>query len=313
MRGVKNVLYCSIAICLEVLFCVRSALAVCESVYVVGLEGVGHHGIGPVLASFLQHAQGKEKARHIQKLKLSNDLSYYENFRKYSESCLNEEKGCVAFSGASFPSSRSPFTNKLKSQSRWIHDSEEQWQYLETVGHPIHIERYFNAGSKFCKVRFILLHRNFVDAVWAHRTWDTGVRGHLKVLGMFARYIDQQLQKIPDYAWKRIDYEDFWSEQRDDVLKDLCKFLEWNVPNVSSTFMESGFRLKITSRARIPCSVVKYIEGEGRSIFRPLHSYSNRTQHLGYGKDLSTYSRDSPKRHPRCFSTHYAQGRESNK
>jgi len=112
---------------------------------------------------------------------------------------------------------------------RWHPNIIVHWLYLNSTGHPINIERYYREASKFCKVRFILLHRNLVETVWTHRTWDTGIRGHSQVLGMFAQYIEHSLQKIPDSAWKRIDYEDFWSDRRDYVLKDLCSFLEWNV------------------------------------------------------------------------------------
>ena len=209
-------------------------------------------------------------------------------------------KQCVTWGGGSFPNSRSPFTTKLKSQMRWKPNSYKHWKYLKTFGHPIDIERFFNDGSRFCKIRFILLHRNLVETVWSHRSWDTGIRGHSEVLGMFAYYIEQHLQKLPDYAWKRIDYEDFWSDRRDDVLKDLCNFLDWNVANISLAFEESGFRLATNNQARIPCHTVKYIQRLQHDIFSPLLNFSSKSQHLGYEKVLATYANDSPRRNPRC-------------
>ena len=305
----KNLYYYFYAISFVFISRSHAANAGCEVIYVVGLEGVGHHGLGPVLTSLLQHAQNKQG---VVNRRMGKGLNYSESFRMYAESCKKVRGGCVNFGGGSFPNSRSPFTTKLKSKMRWNPHSEKHWQYLKSIGHPIHIERYYNAGREFCKVRFILLHRNLLDTVWAHRTWDTGIRGHSQVLGMFAQYIDQNLQKLPDFAWKRIDYEDFWSDRRDDILKDLCNFLDWNVPNVTSAFIDSSFRLTTRSRARIPCSVVKYLETEEKTIQNSVFTYSNVKQHLGYEKELSTYATDSPRRNPRCYSSSPSQSEVDN-
>jgi len=272
------------------------ANASCEVTYVIGLEGVGHHGLSPVLRSLFQRAHNKKRSQNVDRIKISQN--YFESFKLHAEQCEKEMKHCVTFIGGSFPNSRSPFTTKLKSQMRWNPSSEKHWKYLKAFGHPIDIERFFNYGSRFCKIRFILLHRNLVDAVWSHRTWDTGIRGHTEVLGMFAQYIEQHLQNLPDYAWKRIDYEDFWSERRDDVLKDLCKFLDWNVANPTLAFEESGFRL-ITTNIQIPCHTMKYLQSQQDVIFSPLLNFSSKGQHLGYEKVLTTFA-DSPRYNPKC-------------
>jgi hypothetical protein len=204
--------------------------------------------------------------------------------------------------GVSFPNSRSPFTSKLKSKMRWSPQSQEHWQYLKNVGHPIHVERYYEAAKQFCNVKFLLLHRNFIDVVWSHRTWDTGVQGHSKVLEMFAKYIEQSLQSLPRDAWKRIDYEDFWSDDREIILEDLCEFLGLRVLNVSSAFKASGFRLSSKRSSRVPCSVVKYLESEENNIFSNLFLYSAPAQHIGYHKSLSTYAENSPKSKRNCMT-----------
>jgi len=273
------------------------ASAFCEINMVVGLEGTGHHGLGPVIQALFQHVQNNKYSR-TGKIQMSQN--YSESIGLHAEKCEKEMKQCVTWGGGSFPNSRSPFTTKLKSQMRWKPNSYKHWKYLKTFGHPIDIERFFNDGSRFCKIRFILLHRNLVETVWSHRSWDTGIRGHSEVLGMFAYYIEQHLQKLPDYAWKRIDYEDFWSDRRDDVLKDLCNFLDWNVANISLAFEESGFRLATNNQARIPCHTVKYIQRLQHDIFSPLLNFSSKSQHLGYEKVLATYANDSPRRNPRC-------------
>jgi len=307
-RANSRCCFCAISLLLFASHASVTSAKMCEVIFIIGLEGVGHHGLGPVFSSLLSQARNKAGARHMHRMK--KGLNYSEAFRAYAETCEKEKKGCVTFGGGSFPNSRSPFTSKLKSEMRWQPNNDKHWKYLNSTGHPINIERYYRAGREFCDLKFILLHRNLVDTVWAHRTWDTGVRGHSLVLSMFAQYIDHGLQKLPETAWKRIDYEDFWSNQRDDILKDLCKFLDWDVPNVTSAFIESSFRLSVKSRARIPCSVVRYIESEERKVFSQLRHYSNIEQHLGHAKELSTYARDSPRRNPRCYTTVVAAGQE---
>lgn len=278
----------------------NDARAACEIVSVIGLEGTGHHGLGPVLTSMLNFAENKQRVIRRSLIK-SASANYTEIFSQYAASCKNKKVSCISVGGGSFPNSRSPFTTKLKSQMRWNPENEKHWRFLMEVGHPIQIEKFYLAAHQFCAVKFILLHRNFVDTNWSHKTWDTGIRGHSRVLGMFAEYIDKNLQKLPTNVWKRIDYEDFWSNKREVVLSDLSKFLNWKVSNVTAAFLKSGFRL-VSTDSRVPCSTVRFLEAQELSIFGSLLQYSSESQHLGYKKKLATYANDSHKVNPRCYA-----------
>ena len=80
-------------------------------------------------------------------------------------------------------------------------------------------------------------------------------------------------------------------------VKDLCKFLDWNVANATLAFKESGFRL-ITKNVQIPCHTMKYVQSEQDVIFSPLLNFSSKGQHLGYEKVLATFA-DSPRYNPK--------------
>ena len=89
------------------------ANASCEVTYVTGLEGVGNHGLSPVLQSLFQRAHNKKRSQKVGRIKISQN--YFESFKLHAEKCDKEMKHCVTFVGGSFPNSRSPFTTKLKS------------------------------------------------------------------------------------------------------------------------------------------------------------------------------------------------------
>lgn len=271
----------------------------CQEIHVIGLEGVGHHGFGPVLNQLafqtpeiviLRRTSGPGGINIAKGIKEANYSQVAEGFRFRAEACLRQTKTCVSFGGCSYPCSRSPFTSKLKSVKRW---EPKHLSYLLRVGHPIHISKWFAAASKHCDIRFVLLHRNFVETVFTHRTWDTGVRGHSEVLLLFAEYIDVMLKHIPQSSWVRFDYEDFWSFRREEALKALVHFLGWEA-NVQKAFESSNFRLQIMRKVLLNCPLIRRLEDLQSSKFNELPHFSNHTKHV-LAQKLSTFSRDSPR------------------
>ena len=211
-----------------------------------------------------------------------------EGYSLFAKRCTNQNRTCVRFGGGSYPNSRSPFTTKLKAVKRWqpIH-----WAYLLDVGHPIHTSKWFAAVSKYCDVRIVLLHRNFVDTVWSHRTWDTGPIGHGEVLLMFAKFMEDMLTRIPSDSWIRFNYEDFWSPHRDQALNSLTRFLGWEA-DVVHAFDNSGFQLSKHMKTVPSCKLVKRLHELQISKFMELPKFSSQSQHV-LGQQLSTFFDDS--------------------
>lgn len=274
----------------------------CQQVHVIGLEGVGHHGFYPVLGGYLSQVQGVVNVGRggpgatliRQGIRETNYSKVHAGAKKLSETCSRKGKTCVAFGGGSYPNSRSPFTSRLKSEKRW---HQKHWPYLIEHGHPLHISKWYDAMSTVCDVRLVLLHRNLVESVWTHKTWDTGIQGHSEVITMFAKFIDLMLHEVPSSSWIRINYEDFWSSRIDEALTKLFSFLGWEADvEVHEIRQQVGFRYN-SSKPIPPCSVVKRLDSIQDISLNSLPRYSDPSKHV-LGNALSTFYRDSPRASP---------------
>eukprot|EP00238_Polyblepharides_amylifera_P003674 CAMPEP_0196580870 /NCGR_PEP_ID=MMETSP1081-20130531/31132_1 /TAXON_ID=36882 /ORGANISM="Pyramimonas amylifera, Strain CCMP720" /LENGTH=326 /DNA_ID=CAMNT_0041900885 /DNA_START=41 /DNA_END=1021 /DNA_ORIENTATION=+ len=241
----------------------------CKVVTIFGLEGVGHHGIAPIIMSAanqskdfvvgsltttIHGAHGIESIIHppriVEAMSKGDFLLLDKEYAQLNEACKKAGVICVfrPGSGASFPASRSPFTSKLKVQKRW---ESRHMQYLKTHGHPIHVQKFHKAISAHCEVKILVLHRNLVDSVWAHPTWDTGIVGHAQVLQMFMKYMSENLENIPKDDWRRFNYEDMWRSDNTQVLKALGEFLGWDI-DWASILAHSRFKFD-SSKPLIDC------------------------------------------------------------
>lgn len=288
----------------------------CQVVFTIGLEGVGHHGFVFRHNSFLQRLlQLHMRSRNARSG--SNDRMYVKtrsNFNKklslndysglfsyFQEKCY-EGLGlteCYSTPSLSFPDDRGPFLGtkeNIKSAKRWNPEDIRHKNYLFKHGHPINIEKFYFEGSKFCEVKFILLHRNFAEAVLSHHEWDTGWKAHREVLLMFSQYINSSLKSIPQEAWMRINYEDFWrpKEERDLILDKLSSFLKWKA-SCEEALNISNFRLKLSPKNydESKCRMIQSLEESQKSRLDHLETYANTSKHP-LMLELSHFHSDSP-------------------
>ena len=319
----------------------------CQSVFTIGLEGVGHHAfqmgkdafMKTLLRDHLKKSNEHENGQETDKLFIDNDIHFdnllleskydeiFNTFRKGCENVAemhkknNNEKltSCYSTRSYSFPHKLGPFaTGKgldVNHAKRWDPNDKTQRDYLFQHGHPIDIVKYYNAAkNNQCDVKFVLLHRNIVETARSHKNWDTGLNAHVNVLKMFAEYIDQSLSKIPDNAWVRVNYEDFWKSdlERDEIFTKLVDFLGWQ-SNASEAFANSQFDLnvhpkKYKTKSKPPCEEIKELDIIQREFFDTMFkAYARRDKHVT-NEPLSHFFTESPNK--REYESCYEQHRE---
>ena len=250
---------------------------------------------------------------HFWNLILENN--YDEIFRTFRKGCEeeakkngNEKTVCYSTRSFSFPHKLGPFATgsglDVNHAQRWDPRNKEHRNYLFNHGHPINILDYFEAAERNgCQVKFILLHRNFVETARSHKTWDQGLEKHVNVLKMFAEYIDISLANLPRNSWRRVDYEDFWrpNEERDKIFQRLSTdFLHWS-SDAHEAFMNSQFDLNVHPRKykttdKPSCEEVRELDRVQRNFFdRKLTAYSKQDKHVT-NLPLSHFFTESPSR-----------------
>ena len=244
---------------------------------------------------------------------LVQENNYDELFRTFREGCEeeakkngNEKTVCYSTRSFSFPFELGPFATgsgfDVGHIQRWDPQNQDHRNYLFNHGHPINILEYFEAAKRNgCQVKFILIHRNFVEAALAHKTWDLGLENHMNVLKMFAEYINVSLANLPSSSWRRVNYEDFWrpNEERDKIMQTLTTdFLHWS-SDAHEAFVNSQFNLNVHSKKYITsnmpsCEEIRELDRVQRDfIDRELTAYSKQDQHVT-NLPLSHFHTDSP-------------------
>mmetsp|Transcript_3241 Transcript_3241/g.11028 ORF Transcript_3241/g.11028 Transcript_3241/m.11028 type:complete len:330 (-) Transcript_3241:4788-5777(-) len=285
----------------------------CQVVFTLGLEGVGHHGFAfgsGKHSGFLRNLLRQHVSKNVHKLGISNSmfsqelendlraLDYSNIFSTYRRKCKRRGfEACYSAPSYSFPNRGGPFlplnySFAFKKLKRWDEKNSIHTSYLNSVGHPLHIIRFYETGIKYCDIKFILLHRNLVETVLSHETWDGGLEAHMNVLLLFARHINSQLTQIPKNAWIRINYEDFWEipKKRRLILKKVLDFLGWKADIEEAL---KCFSLRVNDRS-IDCSKVKSLNEIQINTLNSLKPFADKNKHPG-GKILSSFFVDSPK------------------
>jgi hypothetical protein len=170
-------------------------------VYVVGVEGVGHHGVVPAIAEI-----GKACNYHVvyehKLLRQFQNEHKVENFRSILEVSKHVKAplpDVLVVEDASFPSGghlRNASYASKKDSGRY--DLEWIYDQISAVGG--------------INVRFLYLSRDFYRAVASHPEFDGGFVQHAEVMHDYTQFIESEYKLIESKhqgLWRQIRYEWF--------------------------------------------------------------------------------------------------------
>ena len=176
-------------------------------VFVVGVEGCGHHGLIPVISSALKHSHNKDNnvvaCYHDKRfLKYLFDWYFYAKPLKFTRPLVKIIINCFfrIARHKSYKNNQIRFIiedNSFPSGNN--RDPNKQWNIIEMmkVIRPCVDEIYL-----------IGLYRDPIAATFSHPNWDGGMIPHAKVLKNCLTYINDQLEQLKDLPQVFIHYED---------------------------------------------------------------------------------------------------------
>jgi hypothetical protein len=205
-------------------------------VFVAGVEGVGHHGLNPVLKkSFEVSQQIQETSGSVildkKRLKrVFNMLWCHENSpwivqkwaQWYSRYFFSKEQGIalknkqvrIFIEGNSFPAGR-------------YRNPDRQWDLQEMI----------NIVSPYAEIKFIALYRDPIASTYSRQNMDGGLHNHAPVVKESLKYVNSQLSLIDPKDLLVVHYEDMIN-RKEEFAKVVAGYL-----GIRQSDVEEGLKL----------------------------------------------------------------------
>jgi hypothetical protein len=192
--------------------------------YLVGIEGVGHHFLIPLLATLTNNVYGyhlKENDLPMRNAIQRNDFDLLKQLVKVHRHIQNLSKTprhLVIVETYSFP---------FLAVCRLCP--------LNQIAHspPYNLKWMFNAFQSLnVTTKFLFLNRDFYRTVYSHTNFDSNIMEHTRVMSTFLNHIYYSYNMtesiVPD-TWARLDYE--WLSNAtncEPIISALADFLGWD-------------------------------------------------------------------------------------
>ncbi|KAL7504226.1 hypothetical protein ACHAXN_001919 [Cyclotella atomus] len=243
----------------------------CQIVYLLGVEGTMHHGVEPIIATLAASQTDPETGTAFAVHSKSKDLRYGlfaptgsrlgfdsppamddPKFVKkvISSICPNDGRKHIVIEAASFPCGGKFRVSRGNGSRVWREMTPEAIANSEmALEHPTNLYKFYDAYSKYAEVKFLALHRPFLETIASHRTWDSGPIPHSNIIQGFLilhkRFLDvHKTDPITgDNVWTVIHveklstkYHGLWHnrkerkqalEARKDMIRNVATFLGW--------------------------------------------------------------------------------------
>lgn len=196
----------------------------CQIIYILGVEGATHHGFIPIIEALGKNQKDENGKRYrvdaepkplkaglfgwyhkarIKKWGFENtpDVEDPALVQKVvRESCPDDGRKHVLIEWASFPSGHEddPRSYRVHRQHDWLSMTPEQIANTdEALAHPTNMNAFYQAYSPYVDIKFVVLHRPFLETIASHRDWDGGPETHSNIIRgfmlMLRRFLDTHL------------------------------------------------------------------------------------------------------------------------
>jgi hypothetical protein len=244
----------------------------CQVIYITGVEGATHHGFIPIIESLAKNQVDPETGKPYKvetepKFLKAGLFGWYskKSWRKWGflktpevddpafvqhvvrESCPDDGHKHVLIEWASFPSGQEDDhrSYRVKRQHEWLTMTPDEIANSdEALKHPTNMNAFYQAYSPYVDIKFIVLHRPFLETIASHKDWDGGPIIHSNIIRgfmlMLRRFLDTHLFDLVTgkRLWslvcvERIMAKNYETEHdtkaaRKRVMSYLTTFLGWD-------------------------------------------------------------------------------------
>ncbi|KAL3805120.1 hypothetical protein HJC23_003348 [Cyclotella cryptica] len=182
--------------------------------------------------------------------------------RLFAQSCPRDGKKHVIIDWHSFPSgsfhAKRPF--RVYRQKDWMNmSSSEIATSKSALNHPFNLTAFYLAYSRYADIKFIVLHRPYLETIASHADWDSTPIIHSEITRGFIYILRRFLDKYAvdtttgDKLWHLVCVQNISSNfynndetrvelARRRFVKELTKFLNWPInecPNCFNAWRDS--------------------------------------------------------------------------
>lgn len=215
-----------------------------EYVMILGLEGVGHHGIVHWLETlaFLTGRVPLRNALYYTESPLSRGNKLDDMTKEFSKVGRAVGRPVVPVVWFSFPC-RTWGRNLTRCEA----DYAACFDKIAAVTGIYRVANNYEALHRTqASVKFILLDRSFAASSWSHKDWDGGLEPHARLMALYKRYLSAQVAALPSplLDWANVRYESLCQTgtAQLEVARRITNFLNWQVSDhVLRQSLENAF------------------------------------------------------------------------
>jgi hypothetical protein len=235
----------------------------CQIIYILGVEGTMHHGVEPIIETLARH-QTDESGNPYNVVSSSDDLRYglfgypagHFGFwevppitdptlvsKVISSICpninnKNDNQHYITIESTSFPSGgKHHATSRIHRQSAWHQMTPSSIANSHSaLNHPTNLYEFYNAYSVYADIKFVVLHRGFLDVIASHKNFDDGPLTHANVIQgyliLLSRFLEEHQKN-----WMLLDMDSILQKYnrdemelervRREMIYKLVDFLGW--------------------------------------------------------------------------------------
>ena len=176
--------------------------------------------------------------------------------RLFNRYCPLDGKKHVIIEWHSFPSGLSNQTRpfRVKRESAWDDMTSEQIAQTESAQkHPLNLSLFYETYSAYSDIKFIVLHRPYLETIASHIDWFTSITSHSQVTRGFIYILQRFLDK---YSFDEMTGEKLWhlvciqhifskfhehdaakvDKARKNLIEELATFLNWPVKECTDCY-----------------------------------------------------------------------------
>lgn len=251
----------------------------CQIIYVLGVEGATHHGFAPIL-EYLAKSQIDSAGIPYDVVMSSPALKFglfgwyksHGNRLGFSETppiddpelvrkviadiCPLDGRKHIIVEDNSFPCGQEDDLRsyRVHRDHNWLSMSPEEIANSETgKNQPTNLYDFYKAYNTYADVKFLVLHRPYLETIASHASWDEGPIIHSNIIRgfmiMLRRFLDSHVidPKTGNQLWLLICVEKHFAkfynyddsavlEGRRKMISDVAQFLSWPITECNHCF-----------------------------------------------------------------------------
>lgn len=180
-------------------------------IYVVGVEGCGHHGLSLIIENAIKNFKetSGEKVivyRYLPKLRdifcefwYSTDYTPFDVKRDIIKEIFKES-----------------FHKKLETECKYfiLEDNSFPSELRRGLDKQWDLEEMTELLRPYAKIHYLVLYRDPIAMTFSHKEYDGGLRNHALVVADFLEYLDSKLANLGSEVFRVINYKDLIDKQK---------------------------------------------------------------------------------------------------